>query len=331
MSYAGNILDVRDLSVGFFLKNQVLTAVDRISLKVGRREILGIVGESGSGKSQAMLAVMRLTQPPGRICSGSVTFQGEDLLQKSDAAMRAIRGKKISMIFQDPMAALDPIYTCGFQITETILRHERCRKKEAAERGMEMLRSVGLPDPKKIMRSYPFELSGGMCQRVMIAMSLVCSPELLIADEPTTALDVTVQAQILELLLKIREERNMSIVLITHDLGVVSEITDRVVILYAGKLMEQAPTAELMRSPAHPYTRGLLRSVVQSGMDKDRPLPTIRGTVPEFKDMPEGCRFATRCPDAQPPCHRASPARADIAGGHIVYCHRFEDRGEDNA
>ena len=232
----------------------------------------------------------------------------------------SVRGKRIAMIFQDPMAALDPVFTCGYQMMETLRRHERLPRAQAHERCEEMLKAVGLREPEKIMRSYPFELSGGMCQRVMIAIALLCSPEVLIADEPTTALDVTVQAQILELLLKLREERKMSIVLITHDLAVVSDVTDRVAILYAGRLMEVAPTQRLIDAPIHPYTQGLLKSVVCLDMDAQKDLSVIPGTVPDLPDIPKGCAFATRCPRATSRCIIERPQRSEYAPGHFVYC-----------
>lgn len=322
------VLELRGLTVQFQRRNQSLTAVDNLNLCVNKNEILGLVGESGSGKTQAMLAVMRLTQEPGKITSGEIIFQGEDLMKKTNSEMCAIRGKRMAMIFQDPMAALDPVCTCGYQMKESLKRHEKLNHKQAEERCKELLVSVGLRNPEKIMRSYPFELSGGMCQRVMIAMALLCSPELLIADEPTTALDVTVQAQILDLLLKIREENNMSIVLITHDLAVVSEVTDRVAILYAGRLMEEAPVRELIDAPEHPYTQGLLRSVVRLGMDPDEELNIIRGTVPELKDIPAGCPFSTRCEYASPECFSQRPPRYECTPMHCMYCHHA-DRGRE--
>ena len=266
----GSILQINGLTVQFERKKCALTVVDNLWLEIGANEILGIVGESGSGKTQTMLAAMRLTQPPGKVSAGSVLFHGQDLLRMSRRQIYSVRGKRIAMIFQDPMAALDPVFTCGYQMMETLRRHERLPRAQAHERCEEMLKAVGLREPEKIMRSYPFELSGGMCQRVMIAIALLCSPEVLIADEPTTALDVTVQAQILELLLKLREERKMSIVLITHDLAVVSDVTDRVAILYAGRLMEVAPTQRLIDAPIHPYTQGLLKSVVCLDMDAQK-------------------------------------------------------------
>lgn len=315
-----NILEVRDLTVQFERGKRLLTAVDGLNLNVRKNEILGLVGESGSGKTQSMLAVMRLTQEPGRISSGRILFQGEDLMLKKPGEMSEIRGGRISMIFQDPMSALDPVYSCGHQMMETLLRHEKIPRKQALERCKDMLHQVGLNNPEKIMHSYPFQLSGGMCQRVMIAMALLCSPELLIADEPTTALDVTVQAQILDLLMKMREERNMSIVLITHDLAVVSEATDRVAILYAGSLMEEAPTRKLIRNPEHPYTQGLIRSVVHLDMQPEDKLHIIPGVVPDLKDIPIGCVFSTRCPYADAQCIAARPSCRESGPGHAVYC-----------
>lgn len=316
----GSILQINGLTVQFERKKCALTVVDNLWLEIGANEILGIVGESGSGKTQTMLAAMRLTQPPGKVSAGSVLFHGQDLLRMSRRQIYSVRGKRIAMIFQDPMAALDPVFTCGYQMMETLRRHERLPRAQAHERCEEMLKAVGLREPEKIMRSYPFELSGGMCQRVMIAIALLCSPEVLIADEPTTALDVTVQAQILELLLKLREERKMSIVLITHDLAVVSDVTDRVAILYAGRLMEVAPTQRLIDAPIHPYTQGLLKSVVCLDMDAQKDLSVIPGTVPDLPDIPKGCAFATRCPRATSRCIIERPQRSEYAPGHFVYC-----------
>ena len=316
----GSILQINGLTVQFERKKCALTVVDNLWLEIGANEILGIVGESGSGKTQTMLAAMRLTQPPGKVSAGSVLFHGQDLLRMSRRQIYSVRGKRIAMIFQDPMAALDPVFTCGYQMMETLRRHERLPRAQAHERCEEMLKAVGLREPEKVMRSYPFELSGGMCQRVMIAIALLCSPEVLIADEPTTALDVTVQAQILELLLKLREERKMSIVLITHDLAVVSDVTDRVAILYAGRLMEVAPTQRLIDAPIHPYTQGLLKSVVCLDMDAQKDLSVIPGTVPDLPDIPKGCAFATRCPRATSRCIIERPQRSEYAPGHFVYC-----------
>lgn len=324
----GSILQINGLTVQFERKKCALTVVDNLWLEIGANEILGIVGESGSGKTQTMLAAMRLTQPPGKVSAGSVLFHGQDLLRMSRRQIYSVRGKRIAMIFQDPMAALDPVFTCGYQMMETLRRHERLPRAQAHERCEEMLKAVGLREPEKIMRSYPFELSGGMCQRVMIAIALLCSPEVLIADEPTTALDVTVQAQILELLLKLREERKMSIVLITHDLAVVSDVTDRVAILYAGRLMEVAPTQRLIDAPIHPYTQGLLKSVVCLDMDAQKDLSVIPGTVPDLPDIPKGCAFATRCPRATSRCIIERPQRSEYAPGHFVYCFCMSKGGE---
>lgn len=314
------ILVVKDLTVQFNCGKQALNAVDGLCLDVRKGEILGLVGESGSGKTQAMLAVMRLTQASGKVSSGSVFFHDEDVMLKSQAEMCALRGKHIAMIFQDPMAALDPVYTCGQQMIETLLCHERIPRKQARERCVEMLQSVGLNNPNIIMNSYPFEISGGMSQRVMIAMALLCSPEVLIADEPTTALDVTVQAQILDLLLKIREEQNMSIVLISHDLVMVSEVTDRVVVLYAGRVMEEAPTNQIIYQPVHPYSRGLLKTVVHLDTDAKQKLHIIPGIVPELAEIPSGCSFSTRCQYATAKCIKRRPPGQEFAPGHRVFC-----------
>ena len=323
-----HILELRGLTIQFERKKEWLTVVDSLSLNVNRNEILGLVGESGSGKTQSMLGVMRLTMPPGRISAGEVIFQGENLLTKTKHEMEDIRGKRISMIFQDPMAALDPVFTCGYQMMEILRRHEKMPKHNAEEYCKEILAQVGLRNPTKIMHSYAHELSGGMCQRIMIAMALLCSPELLIADEPTTALDVTVQAQILELLLKLREEKEMSIVLITHDLAVVSEVTDRVAIMYAGHLMEEASTRELVLKPMHPYSKGLIQSVVHLDMKPEVPLPIIPGVVPELKNTPAGCVFSTRCAMASDQCCISRPERKEVNPGHYTACHRVSETGK---
>jgi oligopeptide/dipeptide ABC transporter ATP-binding protein len=325
-----SLLKIKNMTMGFVMKNSVFIAVDSMNLAMEHGEILGLVGESGSGKTQAMLAVMRLIQQPGKILSGEILFKGKDLLRKSKEEIRTMRGKKIAMIFQDPMAALDPVYTCGHQMREAILAHERLSKREALEKSIDMLESMGIHEPKKCLDSYPFELSGGMCQRVMIAMSLLCSPELLIADEPTTALDVTVQAQILELLQKIREERHMGIIIITHDLGVVSEITDRVAVMYAGKIMEVAETKDLLRNPMHPYTQGLLKSMIRLNQLDER-LYMIKGTVPDLSSLPSGCRFSTRCPIADERCAQGGIDEVLVSRNHSVRCLKISTQSKEGS
>jgi len=292
------LLEVRNLSTHFFTKRGEVPAVDKVSFTLKRGETLGLVGESGSGKSVTSLSIMRLVGVPGKIVGGEVIFKGRDLLKLSEDEMRRIRGNDIAMIFQDPMASLNPVYTVGEQIAESIRLHQQVNHREAKNRVIEIMKSVSIPDPGRRVDDYPHQLSGGMRQRVMIAMAVSCNPELLIADEPTTALDVTIQAQILELLARLQEEFKLGLLLITHDLGVVAETADRVAVMYAGKIVEEAPTRELFKSPKHPYTEGLLRSVPRiskASADKRTRLETIEGTVPNLLDLPVGCHFAPRC------------------------------------
>ena len=287
-SNSDTILDVRNLSTHFFTRRGEVPAVDQVSFTLKRGETLGLVGESGSGKSVTSLSIMRLISPPGKIVGGSVIFKGRDLSKLSDEEMRHIRGNDIAMIFQDPMTSLNPVYTVGEQIAEVIRLHQKVHHREARNRAIEMMKSVSIPDPARRADDYPHQLSGGMRQRVMIAMSVSCNPELLIADEPTTALDVTIQAQILELLARLREEFKLALLLITHDLGVVAETADRVAVMYAGKIVEEAPTRDLFKSPKHPYTEGLLRSVPRlskAGSTKHARLETIEGTVPNLLNL----------------------------------------------
>ncbi|MEP7158143.1 MAG: ABC transporter ATP-binding protein, partial [Chloroflexota bacterium] len=288
------LLDVRDLRTSFKLREGSVRAVTGISFSVRRGEILGLVGESGCGKTVTSLSVLRLIAPPGVIESGQVLFDGKDLLTYNDDQMREIRGNRISMIFQQPTSALNPVLRVGYQIGEVLEAHRHMKRKAARERAMEMMRMVGIPDPKRRIDAYPHEMSGGMAQRVMIAMALACEPELLIADEPTTALDVTIQAQILDLLRRLQRETGTAIVLITHDLGVVAEMCDRVAVMYAGEIIEQTDTRTLFRKPLHPYTQGLIGSVPILGQPKTE-LSVIPGMVPNLIDLPPGCRFAPRC------------------------------------
>ncbi len=310
------LLSVEHLVTEFHTDTGVLRAVDDVSFDLAPGGTLAVVGESGCGKSVTSLSVLRLIQPPGRIVSGAIRFAGRDLLGLSPDAMRAVRGAEIAMIFQEPMSSLNPVYTVGAQIEEALRVHRRRDRASAPARVVELLELVGIPSARERAESYPHQLSGGMRQRVMIAMALACEPRLLIADEPTTALDVTIQAQIMELLGRLRRELGMAVLLITHDLGLVAEFADDVAVMYAGRVVERGPTAALFAAPRHPYTRGLLRSVPSYGANlQARRLPTIAGMVPDLRKLPPGCRFGDRCDVRQPRCTEAEPAlyRADTA------------------
>ena len=318
------LLEVKDLKTEFKLKRGTVNAVDGVSFCVDKGEILAIVGESGSGKSVTSLSVMRLLQEPGRVAGGEILFKGEDLLKKSEAEMQKIRGDQISMIFQEPMTSLNPVYRIGDQIMESIVTHMKLSKKEAMERTVQMLETVGIPSPAKRAHDYPHQMSGGMRQRVMTAMALSCNPELLIADEPTTALDVTIQAQILELLYQMREKFNMAVMLITHDLGVVCEAADRVVVMYCGKIVEQADVHELFTNPLHPYTLGLMKSIPKLDDNGEERLFMIPGMVPNPLNMPKGCAFSDRCDRCMARCTEEEPPLRDM-GGHQVRCFLYDD------
>jgi peptide/nickel transport system ATP-binding protein len=298
-------------------------AVDGVDMHVDAGETLGIVGESGCGKSVTALTVMRLlSMPPARIVAGEILWQGRDLLKLDMDAMRAIRAREIAMVFQEPMTSLNPVYSVGEQIAEVLRLHDKLGRRAAIARAVEMLRLVRIPDPERRVHAYPHQFSGGMRQRVMIAMALACSPKLLIADEPTTALDVTIQAQVLDLLGELKERLGMAVMLITHAMGVIAETAQRVVVMYAGKVVEEAPVAELFRSPRHPYTQGLIRSIPRidtAAIHKQR-LEAIAGMVPSLLEPPEGCRFAPRCPHAMPECRAATPPLREVAPGHKVAC-----------
>jgi oligopeptide/dipeptide ABC transporter ATP-binding protein len=313
------LLEVRDLTVEFETPLGALRAVDGVSFTVARGAALGIVGESGCGKSVTSLAVLRLLGENARTPTGEAWFEGRDLLQLDASTMREVRGARLSMIFQEPMSALNPVFNVGFQIAEAFRVHQGATRAEAWAQAVEMLRVVEMPEPERRARSYPHELSGGMRQRVMIAIALACRPSLLIADEPTTALDVTIEAQILDLLRDLRQRLGMSLVLITHDLGVVSAEADEVVIMYAGRIVERAPTARLFRAPRHPYTRALLASVPRLGRRRG-PLFSIPGTVPDPAHLPSGCRFRDRCPRATAECAESEPALLLHDEGHWVAC-----------
>jgi oligopeptide/dipeptide ABC transporter ATP-binding protein len=317
------LLQVRDLRTYFHTEAGIARAVDGVSFDVFPGEVMGLVGESGSGKSVTALSVLRLIpDPPGKIVGGSIQFRGRDLLKLSWEEIRAIRGKEISMIFQEPMTSLNPVFTIGMQLEEAVLGHEAVSKQEARRRSIEMLELVGIPDPASRLADHPHQFSGGMRQRVMIAMALACNPSLLIADEPTTALDVTIQAQILELMLRIKDQRkDAAILLITHNLAVVAETCHRVMVMYGGKIQEIAPVRELFRNPLHPYTRGLLASLPAIEGEKLRRLPAIPGNVPSILDLPIGCKFETRCPDRFEKCVLVEPELIEHLPGHWARCH----------
>ncbi|HSL93112.1 MAG TPA: ABC transporter ATP-binding protein [Bacillota bacterium] len=316
------LLDVQNLKTSFRDKDgKMVPAVDGVSFHVKRGETLGIVGESGCGKSVTSLSIMRLiAEPPGQVKADHILFDGVDLLSLGKDKMRDIRGNDISMIFQEPMTSLNPVFTIGHQIAEAVELHQKLSPEKAMLQAVEMLRKVGIPSPEKRAREYPHQLSGGMRQRVMIAMALCCNPKLLIADEPTTALDVTIQAQILDLIRDLRDDMGMSIILITHDLGVVAETVERILVMYAGKVVEEATTIELFENPRHPYTEGLLNSIPQLCERKDERLYVIEGTVPHPLHMPKGCRFNPRCPYAQDKCRAEAPELTKVADGHQVSC-----------
>ena len=288
------LIDVRGLRTSFHTRDGVVRAVTGVDFHVDRGEVMGLVGESGCGKSVTSLSIMRLIVPPGRIDGGEVIFDGVDLLGLRDREMRRVRGERISMIFQQPTSSLNPVYDVGMQVGEMLELHRQMKRRDARERALELLQMVGIPDPRRRLDAFPHELSGGMAQRVMIAMALACEPELLIADEPTTALDVTIQAQILDVIRTLVRETNTAMILITHDLGVVAEMCDRVAVMYAGEIVEQSDVSSLFANPKHPYTVGLIGSVPKLGEEREQ-LAVIPGTVPNLIDLPEACRFAPRC------------------------------------
>ena len=315
------LLKVDELRTEFFSsKTKSVTAVDKVSFEIYKGEILGLVGESGCGKSVTSLSVMQLLKDtPGKVTHGQVLLDGQDLLKLSINEIRAIRGGRMSMIFQEPMSALNPSMRIDKQMMETIMLHTDKNKEQARAHAADMLKKVGIPDPPRVLKNYPHQLSGGMSQRVMIAMALSCDPELLIADEPTTALDVTIQAQILDLMKKLQQEAQSSILLITHDLGVVAEMCSRVIVMYAGKIVEEAPVGELFNHPTHPYTQGLIASVPKLGSGV-KVLPSIPGSVPDLASMPKGCRFAPRCKYATAKCHEQEPELAAVGENQRCRC-----------
>ena len=319
---ADPLLAVRNLVTEFDTAAGHVAAVDDISFDIKPGSIMGLVGESGSGKSVTALSLMRLiATPPGNIAGGEIWFEGKDVLKLSMPDLRALRGDRMSMIFQEPMTSLNPLHRVGQQIAEPIIVHRGLAKSDAQKQAVALLRRVGIPDPETRANAYPHELSGGMRQRVMIAMALACNPRLLIADEPTTALDVTIQAQILDLLKDLQAETGMAILLITHDLGIVAEFADHVAVMYAGKLVERAPVAELFARPRHPYTEGLLRSMPEVDRDMDR-LVTIEGNVPDLGALPSGCRFAPRCTFVMEACRQAEPGLRRFGIDHVAACIR---------
>lgn len=315
------LVEVKDLKVTYYQNGVETPVVRNVSFEIKKNETLGLVGESGSGKSVTSKAIMRLiAEPPGKIANGEILFGGKNLLKMKEKQMQKVRGKDIAMIFQEPMTSLNPLYTCGSQIAEAILLHNKCSKQEAWERAVEILKMVGVPSPEKRAQSYPHELSGGMRQRVMIAIALSCNPRLLIADEPTTALDPTIQAQILKLIHDMQKEKDMSVLLITHDMGIVAENCDRVAVMYAGQILEIADVKTIFGNPAHPYTIGLLKAIPKLDEKVDR-LYNIRGMVPRFNELPKGCTFGPRCDFCDKKCEEEAPQLVNMGDGHLVRCH----------
>jgi oligopeptide/dipeptide ABC transporter ATP-binding protein len=323
------LLTVSGLKTYFHTEDGIVPAIDGVDFEVRRGETLAIVGESGSGKSVTSLSVMRLISAPGRIIEGDIQFDGESLIDKSAAEMRKIRGNEISMIFQEPMTSLNPVFRVGDQIAESLILHQEMNKKQALKEVIRLLGIVGIPEAERRIQQYPHELSGGMRQRVMIAMALACNPKLLIADEPTTALDVTIQNQIVQLLKELKKKTQTSIILITHDLGVVAEIADRVVVMYAGQVIEQSDVYNIFEHPKHPYTIGLLESM-PSYKKRTGKLKTIEGTVPNPLHLPNGCRFAPRCEFAADLCRAENPPLIPTGDNEVVRCWKYSERWEEN-
>jgi len=315
------ILEVKNLCTCFDTPRGELRAVDHISYTVRAGECLGIIGESGSGKSVSCLSVMRLIEKPGRITGGEIIFQGRNLLELSEGQMEELRGAGISMIFQDPQTSLNPVFSVEQQMVDVIRRHSSCGRKEARERAITMLKQVGVPAAEDRMGQFPFQLSGGLRQRVMIAMALSCNPRLIIADEPTTALDVSIQAQILDLLQDLKMQLGFALIFVSHDLGVIANLSDKVIIMYAGKALEMAPTETVFTAPAHPYTVGLLRSAPSLSSDRSRPLQPIEGVLPDLTRLPPGCPFAPRCTRLSARCHEEMPALEEFGPSHVLACY----------
>jgi len=326
---AERLLEVNDLATYFFTADGVVKAVDGVSYHVDERETIAIVGESGSGKSVSALSVMRLVaSPPGRVVHGEIKFEGNDLLKLSDSEMRNIRGNEIAMVFQEPMTSLNPVLTIGYQLTEALQLHLDMSRKEANDRAANLLEMVGIPDSARRLKDYPHQFSGGMRQRVMIALAVSCNPRLIIADEPTTALDVTIQAQVLEVMKDLANEFGTAIVIITHNLGVVARYAERVIVMYAGRIIESGTAAEVYHDPQHPYTLGLLKSVPR--LDEDRPdkLEAIEGLPPLVVDLPDACAFAPRCPYVIDKCHEKMPELLEIKPAHWARCIRSAELGD---
>jgi peptide/nickel transport system ATP-binding protein/oligopeptide transport system ATP-binding protein len=319
------LLDILNLKTYFFIRGGLLKAVDDVTLSIREGQTLGLVGESGCGKSVTASSVMGLVPiPPGQIAGGEILFEGMDLLKLPESKMRKIRGNKISMIFQEPMTSLNPVFTVGDQVGEVIRLHKKHSRNETREMVIEVFRQVGIPAPEARFKEYPHQMSGGMRQRVVIAMALACDPKLMIADEPTTALDVTIQAQILELMNKLKKETGASILFITHDLGVIAEMAQRVAVMYAGQLVEEADVETIFEDPKHPYTRGLLQSIPVLGTKKKQQrLQTISGVVPSLFTLPEGCLFNERCTEKMTKCEQVPPQILDLGNGHTVRCHLY--------
>ncbi|MFO7890613.1 MAG: ABC transporter ATP-binding protein [bacterium] len=313
------ILQVKNLKTYFFTENGTVKAVDGVDFEIYQGETLGLVGESGCGKTVTAFSIVKLLDYPGKTVGGQVFFKGEDLLKKNEKQMRKIRGKEISIIFQEPMTSLNPVFTIGFQITEALKVHYKINKKKAREKAIQLLEKVGIPIPEQRIDEYPHQLSGGMRQRAMIAMALACDPSLLIADEPTTSLDVTIQAQILELMKSLLKQFNSSLIMITHDLGVIAEIADRIAVMYAGKVVEYTDTRSIFYSPLHPYTFGLLTSIPRLDMEIEK-LESIPGAVPDPLHFPEGCKFHPRCIFATEKCRKEEPSLMEIKDKHLVRC-----------
>jgi oligopeptide/dipeptide ABC transporter ATP-binding protein len=323
------LLKVKDLRTYFFTRRGVVKAVDGVSFELKHGEVRGLVGESGCGKSMTALSILRLVDRPGKIIEGEVLFKGADLLKKSRREMTALRGKEIAMIFQEPRSSLNPVIKVGSQLTEVLRIHDWLKGQAGEKRALQLVKQVGIPDPQRRLENYPHEMSGGMAQRIMIAMGIACVPDLLIADEPTTALDVTIQAQVLDLIRKLRDEMEMGVLLITHDMGVVAEMAHIVSVMYAGTVVEEAPTVSLFEEPLHPYTQGLIGSIPIMGVVKDR-LEVIPGAVPSLIDMPPGCRFASRCKARVAhnltKCLHEEPKLLEIKPGHRVRCWLYEGK-----
>ncbi len=323
------LISIKGLKTNFYTYVGVVKALDGIDLDIYKNETLGLVGETGCGKSVTALSIIRLVQwPPGRIDEGSIIFEGKDLLKLDQGDMRAIRGNKISMIFQEPMNSFNPVFTVGDQIAEVFILHQKMDKKTAFEKSIEMLALTGIPAPERVAKSFPHELSGGMLQRAMIAMALSCKPALLIADEPTTALDVTIEAQILELMKSLKEKTGSSILMITHDLGVVAELCDRVGVMYAGNIVELTDVKSIFKHPMHPYTVGLIGSIPKMAQKQGERLETIPGSVPNLIYPPPGCRFHPRCSKAMDICKQEKPKMSEIENGHFVACHLYDKKVE---